>query len=422
MSSSSRSVTVIRPVFVSIGFVVVLLVVCRYPIKPVTLWMNEKRLKHPKGFLLRSLNSRETALVVHTSVLIGMVAGATYAGTSNLFAAYLAGASISWWDTEVSHPPPQRVTDIGSVAIIKEGEPESITQQQVIASASDHIVNTASNRSKAIGDGKIGEHPPKERLRFTGNAELSSSSIYNHYYAPAVTKILKPLFFASIGFSIPITQLFHGSIVWRGIVYTVLMILGKLLTGLWLARFSTVTLAFPAFSNISWLTWCCWLPRTSKPTKCKSLHKKGTSSSKATDASHTRGADTTMIALRPQRVEEEHVSLAGPLVDRRTRMPKPLSLYPASIIGAAMVSRGEIGFLIASVAESSGIFTNQSPSTAIDRSGNSEIFLIVVWAITLCTIIGPVTVGALVRRVRNLQHKEQTRPAGRDPLGVWGLT
>ena len=37
-----------------------------------------------------------------------------------------------------------------------------------------------------------------------------------------------------MGFSIPITQMFIGSVVWRGLIFTVLMTVGKLLCGLWL--------------------------------------------------------------------------------------------------------------------------------------------------------------------------------------------
>ncbi|KAG6018750.1 hypothetical protein E4U19_008059, partial [Claviceps sp. Clav32 group G5] len=64
--------------------------------------------------------------------------------------------------------------------------------------------------------------------------------------------------------------------------------------------------------------------------------------------------------------------------------PKPRSLYPASIIGCAMVARGEIGFLISSIAESNNIFSASS-----GRSSTSDLFLIVTWAIVLCTILGP---------------------------------
>lgn len=84
-----------------------------------------------------------------------------------------------------------------------------------------------------------------------------------------------------------------------------------------------------------------------------------------------------------------------------------------------MTARGEIGFLISSIAESKNIFS----STRADDGKNSEIFLIVTWAIMLCTVIGPLSLGLLVRRVRQLQHgaEKHGRVVRRDVLGVWGL-
>ena len=81
-----------------------------------------------------------------------------------------------------------------------------------------------------------------------------------------------------------------------------------------------------------------------------------------------------------------------------------------------MVARGEIGFLISSVAESNGVFG------AAESGGSSELFLIVTWAILICTLLGPVTVGLMVRRVKRLQEGERDKRSGReDPLGVWGV-
>jgi hypothetical protein len=79
-----------------------------------------------------------------------------------------------------------------------------------------------------------------------------------------------------------------------------------------------------------------------------------------------------------------------------------------------MVARGEIGYLIASLAESNGIFGETSDGSS------SETYLIVVWAISLCTLIGPISVGTLVKRVKALQM-QRTNTGGPDPLGVWGI-
>lgn len=77
-----------------------------------------------------------------------------------------------------------------------------------------------------------------------------------------------------------------------------------------------------------------------------------------------------------------------------------------------MVSRGEIGFLISSLADSNGIFST---------GGNDDIFLIVTWAIVLCTVVGPVGVGLLVKRLKRLEMEKEEGGGGRDVLGVWGV-
>lgn len=109
--------------------------------------------------------------------------------------------------------------------------------------------------------------------------------------------------------------------------------------------------------------------------------------------------------------------------DRNTSVSptKPVSLYPASILGLAMVARGEIGFLISSLAETKGVFNTG------EASSESKVFLIATWAIFLCTVIGPLSVGLLVRRVKRLEARAviATRHGAggraRDVLGVWGV-
>jgi len=82
-----------------------------------------------------------------------------------------------------------------------------------------------------------------------------------------------------------------------------------------------------------------------------------------------------------------------------------------------MVARGEIGFLISSTAESEGVFHRPDE----DASEASDLFLIITWAIVLCTVFGPVCTGLLVRRIKKLEKaSEASRGGGRKVLGVWG--
>lgn len=84
---------------------------------------------------------------------------------------------------------------------------------------------------------------------------------------------------------------------------------------------------------------------------------------------------------------------------------RALRAYGPALIGMAMTARGEIGFLIASVAESRGIFAPPSRTITTferDADSTSSLYLVVVWAIVLCTMVGPIAVGGLVRRVKRL--------------------
>ena len=69
-----------------------------------------------------------------------------------------------------------------------------------------------------------------------------------------------------------------------------------------------------------------------------------------------------------------------------------------------MMARGEIGFLIAALAESKGIFIS-GDELPTEEDGGSRIYLMVAWAVVLCTVIGPVSVGLLVSRVKKLQRQ-----------------
>ncbi len=93
---------------------------------------------------------------------------------------------------------------------------------------------------------------------------------------------------------------------------------------------------------------------------------------------------------------------------RRTQeLAKRPQQFPALIISLAMVARGEIGFLIASLASSTGSLTIQKGNPEKSEPGykNQDVFLVVIWAIFLCTLVGPIGVGLVVRKLR----KESSR-------------
>jgi Kef-type K+ transport system membrane component KefB len=411
-ASDFSAITVIRPVFVSVAFAVMCPLLCWFVLKPMTLKLNELREKKRDGLLHRIMCREEVAFSLHTVLFIGMVTGSTYAGTSNLFAAYLAGAIISWWDTEIPHCPPTT---------------QRSSQEQEKSSP------VPSNEGSASVANKL------ENSR-------SGTAIYEKYYLPANERILKPFFFVSspyfiscdvltplttsIGFSIPITRMFNGSIVWRGVIYSILMLIAKLLCGAWLIRFS-MSLPYPTmlqkvikaikYPHIPHLWGKDMSQTTAEPPDNEQRNRQHIlvvhSTEHNAESSHSttpaEGDTITLTHVQASPQPEYHGDTVGTASLNTVPASKPFSLYPGAILGLAMVARGEIGFLISSLAESNGIFSTD---------GNDQVFLIVTWAIALCTIVGPVGVGLLVRRVKRLEKAKEEQTSGRDVLGVWGVS
>ncbi|TLD09177.1 uncharacterized protein PgNI_07832 [Pyricularia grisea] len=384
-------VTVIRPVFVSLGLTVLFPLMCRFLVRPGTLYLNAVRTKNPGYGLDRLLRLPQTSLTIHTGCLLGLVIAGTYAGTSGLLSAYVAGATISWWDSEVPHLPTQISQDKEHKRSIKhttEPEPTQPTDVGVLT------VSPASNRRQL----------PDE------SCPNSGTEIYERYYSKAVSSILSPFFFASIGFSVPISQMFSGPIVWKGLVYTILMILGKLICGIWLLSFASPLRSLQRLvkslsrsrNEVAIVTpgaQCKHrVPRTN--------NVQALSDTQATEPSHSS----------PERAPMAEIQSADSPTNNASPDPEmPISTYPACILGCAMVARGEIGFLISALAESTGIFSGQAGAP----EKPSDLFLIVTWAITLCTIIGPLCVGLLVNRVKKLERK--SRGGKHNVLGAWGV-
>ncbi|KAL7790316.1 Sodium/hydrogen exchanger family domain-containing protein [Trichoderma ceciliae] len=380
--TSISAVTVVRPLLVSIAFAVCAPLVCLFIAKPFTLWLNSQRIKRPHGVISRLLNKRGAPWLIHTFILIGFIGGSTYAGTSNLFAAYIAGASISWWDSEVPHP----------------------VCETTATETPPPVQNGVTGHSEA-NDARVYEGIVQESKR----PDSSGLFAFETYYLQPLDRILKPFFFASIGFSIPITEMFDGPIVWKGIVYTALMMVGKLLCGVWLLRIPIASFLPTKILSV------VKHPRLQMARFWGPIHEKPKTPRNSTSAHEGQSQDSSPTSQSSQETVAQtttpHSGAAG---------IKPRSMYPASIVGYAMTARGEIGFLISSIAEGKKIFS----STQTDEGRSSEIFLVVTWAIMLCTIIGPLLLGLTVRRVKQLQQgvEKQGRVVQKDVLGVWGVS
>ena len=217
---------------------------------------------------------------------------------------------------------------------------------------------------------------------------------------------------------------------WRGIIYALLMVLGKLVTGIWLVRFSLGSLSEQV---AAWKKFFLYVNVFQRDTQRNdSSPKKINKNRPARNNRHTsikRTENTTsnssgeVINQEPQppsgggcsqiELQGSNPTATSELNSTIVLPSQPKSLYPSSILGLAMVARGEVGYLIASFAQSKGIFSNE-PS-----GKTSEVFLVIIWAISICTLIGPITVGTLIKRVQRLQKGRA--PEGAHPLGIWGI-
>lgn len=165
--SSISAITIVRPLLVSFAFAVGAPIACWFIVRPMTLRLNEHRTAAPTGEVNRLLTKCNTTWLIHTLVMLSLIAGSTYAGTSNLFASYIAGACISWWDTEVPHP-------------VVEDSPPSSQPTQTGESSPDGPRNA-----------------PKAKSYNTREASFTGSYTFEKYYKQPLERILRPFFFVS---------------------------------------------------------------------------------------------------------------------------------------------------------------------------------------------------------------------------------
>ncbi|MCJ1410615.1 hypothetical protein MMC19_004701 [Ptychographa xylographoides] len=193
-SSSFSASIVVRPVLVSLGLVVALIFVCRVLVRPMTLWFNsKKKKKSPSSFLQQIFLHKQTIFLVHTLILLTMIAGASYAGTSNLFAAYLTGVSISWWDSDNPHSLLKGTMGTKSLRprVLSLAHPAYSSGEPSLPGLAIEFTNTAD-------------------LTSTGNSQdtlpsVNTPPVWNHsgvlmyqeYYEQVVNHVFKPFFFVS---------------------------------------------------------------------------------------------------------------------------------------------------------------------------------------------------------------------------------
>ena len=179
-------------------------------------------------------------------------------------------------------------------------------------------------------------------------------------------------------------------------MYTVLMILGKCLTGIWLL-FLPASLGVRDINRA--LKRICRPRRRTFPVKELGgvVRQSGNSPQGSIEPDNTAG--------EPVKAEET----AGqdpprPQTDHRSPNSQN-SRYAALLLGLGMTTRGEIGFLIAAVSQS------------VDVVDSPDVYIVIIWAIILCTFLGAIGVGLVARKIKRM-HQSEDSPI--PILGKWG--
>ncbi|THY99905.1 CPA2 familytransporter [Aureobasidium pullulans] len=130
-------------------------------------------------------------VVLMVLVLCAFISIAAFAGTSVLFGAFLAGSFLTYLPSK--HP-----------------------EGPFVVYSREH-----------------GEENDKKSPTFVHTFEK--------YFSDVQKYLMEPLFFASIGFAIPFIDLWTGSAIWHGVVYTLLMLIAKVIVGIWVPLWDVLT-------------------------------------------------------------------------------------------------------------------------------------------------------------------------------------
>jgi len=272
-----------RPIVASAAMAILTPLLTKYVFAPVFRKYIERR------FAKLDHLSNITLMIL---VLCAFISIASYAGTSVLFGAFLAVAFLT------------------------------------------HIPSNHSDGPLVVMSREEGEQRHDKSPTFVHTFE--------YYLLDAQKYVLEPLFFASIGFAIPFLDLWTREAIWKGVVYTLFMLVGKFIVGIWV----------PIWSAVKY-------------------------DPKKADEERQQQPNATDGAPLEKTLSSPHSPSCTAAVKS--------SMSPALLLGMAMVARGEIGLLIVEIGYNNTSYVS------------SDGFITAIWAILLNTIIGPIFVGVLIK-------------------------
>ncbi|WVR05474.1 hypothetical protein IAU60_002490 [Kwoniella sp. DSM 27419] len=325
---SSIGTQVGRTVGVTIGLGLVLATITRFVLGPLY-----ARLQSREHWRHATWGGQGLLIGLMVGIFIGLIAAAGYAGTSPLYGAYCAGLACAYLSDHVEVPSRME---------------QAMADKSVPAPLGEHKLARCYTfpGHQGLRRRLSASHEPLSPIPATQAPariidETTLRAAFERYLGPLLSYLLLPIFFGSIGYSIPFVPLWKGRVIWRGIIYALLMILGKVFCGAWL------------------LVWP------------KSEPSRSTTALKEVASTGELEAQAAAVASRHSTGSTD-------------------SGFPWTgvvFLGSAMTARGEIGLLISQIA-----YHTPNPLLTEDE------FLVVNWAIILCTVAGPLSVGFVVRR------------------------
>ncbi|KAK7687090.1 hypothetical protein QCA50_009591 [Cerrena zonata] len=208
---------------------------------------------------------------------------------------------------------------------------------------------------------------------------LSFEGAFSRMVGPIQQYLMTPLFFASIGFAIPFVALWDPKVLWRGTLYSLAMGAGKLAAGIPIIVTTMMARDTPQIQQNK----KSFIPRIHH-TLLRLVQKSNSRTSRPTANFGLSSRPTTPSLAVPDRAATK----VQPTLAQRFKS----SLVPALFMGSAMVARGEIGLLIAQIAKNGSEHGSSEEGLLSD-----EAFLVCIWAILLCTLVGPISVGFVIR-------------------------
>lgn len=187
--------------------------------------------------------------------------------------------------------------------------------------------------------------------------------------------ILVPFFFSSVGSAIPVKSMFQSTTVWRGVIFAGLMAFAKVCAAGWIVLVDLIE------------------QKNAEKAAAKVQGQADAEQVQESNSISAHGASIDMLpvttgAIAPGQLAAAIVGGSTPDIGRHLEATAPsskFSAWPASLfLGVALMSRGEIGFIVINMANRGGLLDQQA-------------FNVAIWAIVLNTLAGPISIGMLMR-------------------------